>query len=294
MRSLFLLLQIMVVVLSGSAQPTPVLTTDKTKIYIGEPFQLTLELKAVDRSAAVQWMIPDTLEHFEWISGDTTDVLKRTYTLTSWDSGVWKLQPLQVVVPSNVDGKPMTLTFAAAEIRVEYDTTGSNLLNDIKPIAEVKDAGEQWIGYTLTAAALLALLAFVLLFRKRKRLAEQATGIADVSTAYEQFCAVVKEIRQTDWEHQSTQKQALAKLRTAFQLYMSQTAGPSFSTSTTDQLSVRLQQHLQRSQLLELVQAYRLTDAVLFARFQATPADCEQTLTTVEAIAATIQKGGAQ
>ena len=288
-----MLLLVTGVVLGAAAQPTPVLSTDKTKIYIGEPFQLTLELKAVDRSAAVQWILPDTLAHFEWISGDTTDGLKRTYTLTSWDSGVWKLQPLQVVVPSNVDGKPIQLSFAPAEIRVEYDTTGSNLLNDIKPIVEVEDTGERWIGYAVTAAALLALLAFMFLFRKRKQVPGQAVGTIDGTSAYQQFYAAVQDIRQTNWQHQETQKQALAKLRAAFQVYMSQTAATAFSTSTTDELSIRFQQYLQRSQLLELVQAYRLTDAVLFARFQATAADCEQTVTTVEAVVETLHKGGA-
>ncbi len=292
MRRLFLCLMMTGLLLKLSAQPTPVLTTEKTKIFIGEPFRITLELKAVDRSAAVQWIIPDTLEHFEWITKDTTDMLKRTYTLTSWDSGTWKLEPLQVLVPSNVDGKPVKLSFTAAEIRVEYDTTGSNLLNDIKPIEEVKDAGEQWIGFVVTAAALIGLLALWLLFRRRRLLTQSGAAEEDAGSSYDQLRAVIAELRTTDWENPLQQKQALARVRSAFRSYLAQSVGTVVATSTTDQLGVHLQQQLQRPQLLELVQVYRLTDVVLFARFQATVTDCQAVLDTIESVANAIQTGG--
>jgi hypothetical protein len=292
MRRLFLCLMMTGLLLKLSAQPTPVLTTEKTKIFIGEPFRVTLELKAVDRSATVQWIIPDTLEHFEWITKDTTDLLKRTYTLTSWDSGTWKLEPLQVLVPSNVDGKPVKLYFTAAEIRVEYDTTGSNLLNDIKPIVEVKDAGEQWIGYVVTAAALIGLLALWLLFRRRRHLTQTSDGVQDTGSSYDQLRAVIAELRTTDWENPLQQKQALARVRSAFRSYLAQSVGTVVAASTTDQLGVHLQQQLQRPQLLELLQVYRLTDVVLFARFQATVADCQAALDTIESVANAIQTGG--
>ena len=292
MRRLFLCLMMTGLLLKLSAQPTPVLTTEKTKIFIGEPFRITLELKAVDRSAAVQWIIPDTLEHFEWITMDTTDMLKRTYTLTSWDSGTWKLEPLQVLVPSNVDGKPVKLSFTAAEIRVEYDTTGSNLLNDINPIEEVKDAGEQWIGFVVTAAALIGLLALWLLFRRRRLLTQSGAAEEDAGSSYDQLRAVIAELRTTDWENPLQQKQALARVQSAFRSYLAQSVGTVVATSTTDQLGVHLQQQLQRPQLLELVQVYRLTDVVLFARFQATVTDCQAVLDTIESVANAIQKGG--
>ena len=292
MRRLFLCLMMTGLLLKLSAQPTPVLTTEKTKIFIGEPFRVTLELKAVDRSAAVQWIIPDTLEHFEWITMDTTDMLKRTYTLTSWDSGTWKLEPLQVLVPSNVDGKPVKLSFTAAEIRVEYDTTGSNLLNDIKPIVEVNDAGEQWIGFVVTAAALIGLLALWLLFRRRRLLTQSGAAEEDAGSSYDQLRAVIAELRTTDWENPLQQKQALARVRSAFRSYLAQSVGTVVATSTTDQLGVHLQQQLQRPQLLELVQVYRLTDVVLFARFQATVTDCQSALDTIESVANAIQTGG--
>ena len=289
---MFLCLMMTGLLLKLSAQPTPVLTTEKTKIFIGEPFRVTLELKAVDRSASVQWIIPDTLEHFEWITKDTTDLLKRTYTLTSWDSGTWKLEPLQVLVPSNVDGKPVKLSFTAAEIRVEYDTTGSNLLNDIKPIVEVKDAGEQWIGYVVTAAALIGLLALWLLFRRRRQLTQSGAAEEDAGSSYDQLRAVITELRTTDWENPLQQKQALARVRSAFRFYLAQSVGTVVAASTTDQLGVHLQQQLQRPQLLELLQVYRLTDVVLFARFHATVADCQAALDTIESVANAIQTGG--
>ena len=55
-------------------------------------------------------------------------------TITSWDSGVWKLEPIKAIVPSNVNGQPIELLFPCEEITVAYVTTGSKIMNDVKPI----------------------------------------------------------------------------------------------------------------------------------------------------------------
>ena len=292
MIRIYLIGILMGALLQATAQPTPVLTTEKSKLLIGEPFRLTLELKAIDRNAAVRWIIPDTLEHFEWLEKDTTGLLKRTYILTSWDSGVWKLSGFQVIVPSSVDGTPLTLTFPVTELKVEHDTSGSNLLHDIKPIIEVNDAGERWIGYLVTASVAGSLLGLWWLFRRRRRLMAHVSEPTAPVSSYEELCAVISELQKTNWGQPELQKQALSRLRTSFQSYMQRATGKPLSTSTTDQLGVQLQQHLQRSQLMELIQLYRLTDAVLFARFQAAATDCEAALHTISSVAETIQKGG--
>ncbi len=149
------------------AQVTAVVTSNKEKIYIGEPFTLKFELKAISSSSAIQWKLPDSIPHFEVIAYDTSDVLTKKITLTSFDSGLWAVDNIEVVVPSNVNDKPQLLKFPAKEILIEYDTTGNQLMNDIKPIVEV-NAGQWFIGLIVAAVALMSLIVLIVLFKRWK------------------------------------------------------------------------------------------------------------------------------
>ena len=167
-KDIVILIGLLFAGISSFAQITPVITSSKEKVLIGEPFKIKLELKAIDRNAIVQWKLPDTIPHFEYVSFDTSDLLKREITVSSFDSGLWAIDNITVIVPSNVNEKQQVLKFPVKEILVEYDTTGSQVLNDVKPIIEV-DASDKWIGYAVAAAALLSLIILFILFNRWKK-----------------------------------------------------------------------------------------------------------------------------
>jgi hypothetical protein len=255
------------------AQITPVVTGDKEKILIGEPLKLTLELKAIERTADVKWKLPDSIPHFEYVSFDTADLLKREITISSFDSGVWTIDNIAVVVPSNVHGKPQLLKFPPKEIRVDYDTTGNQLMNDVKPIIEINSM-EYWIGYVVVAAALLCLIILVVLIIRWKKKKVVPVDKDDSLTALESFQQTVAKLEKQSWDKQLEQKQNFTELSQAIKKYFERKLHQPFSKLTTDELVIELRLYLSNEQLIALAQNLRLSDAVKFAKFAAPQQDC--------------------
>ncbi len=265
------------------AQVTPVISASKEKILIGEPFKLKLELKAIERNAAVQWKFPDSIPHFEYVKFDSSNLFKREITLTSFDSGVWPIDNIEVLVPSNVNGEPQLLRFPTKEIVIEYDTTGNQLLNDIKPIIDV-NAGEEWIGYAVAAAAVLSLVLLVILFRRWKKKKMIVTVNDSKYTALEDFLQVTERLKQEAWDTQLGQKKNFSDLDHAVKRYYERKLHRPFTKLTTDELALDLKQYLVNENLISIIQTLRLGDAVKFAKFSAADEECIAAVTQVETI----------
>jgi hypothetical protein len=274
-----------------AAQVTPAARTSKQKILIGEPFILILELRAVDRNATVQWKLPDSLKHFEYISVDTSDLLERKITLTSFDSGLWKIENIMAVVPSNINNKPTIVKFPAPEMMVEYDTTGSQLLNDIKPIIEV-EGGEKWIGYAVVTAAILSLIALIILFRRwRKKQVPVAVVEESKYSPLEEFMQHINELKQNAWQSQMEQKRGFSDLSFAAKRYFERKMRQPFTKQTTDEMVMQLKPYLINDRLFAITQALLMGDAVKFAKYNPSAADC---IKTVEELTGHIQKTDAE
>lgn len=265
------------------AQITPVITISKEKVLIGEPLKVTLELMAIDRSEGIQWKFPDTIPHFEYVSFDTSDILKREITISSFDSGLWSVGNISVVVPSNVNDKPTLLTFPTKEVLVEYDTTGSQLLNDVKPIIEV-DGGEKWIGFAVAAAAILSLFLLIFLFRKWR--AKKIVFVEEDSdySPLEDFLRVTEKLKHQSWDEQLDQKQNFSELSQAIKRYFERTIHQPFTRVTTDELMLDLEPHLPKEQFVFIAQSLRLADAVKFAKFTAPTDECINAVKVAETV----------
>jgi hypothetical protein len=283
-RKLFFLSAFLLCVKIISAQITPVVSGSKDKILIGEPLRITFELKAIDRSSSITWKFPDSLEHFEYIQFDTSDILKREITVTSWDSGAWQLKGIRAIVPSNVSGKPQVLEFASKEILVEYDTTGSGILNDIKPIIEVSGIDEPWIAYSLIAAAIICLLLLVYLFKKWK--ANQTTTIAfdPPAGAYEELTKTLNELKTKNWNTQADQKIYFSELTSITKRFLERSLQQPYSKYTTDEIAFHLDPAAGKESGATITQVMRLADAVKFAKFAAPESECMNAINQTETI----------
>ena len=269
--------------LYSNAQVTPVVTASKEKIFIGEPFKIKLELKAIERNAAVQWKFPDSIPHFEYVKFDTSNLFKREITLTSFDSGLWAIDNIEVVVPSNVNGQPQLLRFPAREIMIEYDTTGNQLLNDVKPIIDV-NAGEEWIGYAVAAAAVLSLILLIILFRRWKKKKQIAVEIESKYTALEDFLLLTERLKKEEWDTQLGQKKNFSDLDHAVKRFYERKLHQPFTRLTTDELALQLKQYVLNEPLISIIQTLRLGDAVKFAKFNAGKDECIDAVTQMETI----------
>ncbi|MFY7840487.1 MAG: hypothetical protein ACOVP7_09430 [Lacibacter sp.] len=264
------------------AQVTGVVSGNKEKILIGEPFTMRFELKAISSSAPIQWQLPDSIPHFEVMSIDSSDVLIRKITLTSFDSGLWAVENIAAFVPSNVNGQPQLLKFSPKEILVEYDTTGNQLMNDIKPIVEV-NAGQWWIGIIVAAAALISLIVLIIVFRKWKQ--AKAAVVIDESpgTALEDVLKKIQQLRKETWSAQLDQKRNFSELSFTVKRYYERKLRVPFTKLTTDDFVLQLKPHLINDRVITLTQSLRLGDAVKFAKFAAAESECVQVLDNLEA-----------
>jgi hypothetical protein len=264
------------------AQITPVVTAVKDKVLIGEPFTVVFELKAADRGANIKWKLPDSIFHFEYVTADTSDILKREIVFTSFDSGLWKIENIAAIVPSNLTNKPQLIQFPAKEIMIEYDTTGNQLLNDIKPIIEVHDADE-WIGYAVAAAALLSLLALIILFRRwRKKEIKVIAAEESKFTPLQEFLKQMDELKRQNWVTQQEQKNGFSAFTFAVKKYFERTIRKPFTKLTTDEAAMELKSYLLNERHSSIIQAMRMGDAVKFAKYHPAAADCQAILEDVQ------------
>jgi hypothetical protein len=273
------------------AQVTPIVTAVKDKVLIGEPFKVVFELKAANRGDKIKWKLPDSLPHFEYVSADTSDILKREIIFTSFDSGLWKIESIAAIVPSNVNNKPQLIQFPAKEIMIEYDTTGNQLLNDVKPIIEVND-GEEWIGYAVAAAALLSLLVLIILFRRWKKkevkvIVEEESKVSPL----QEFLKQVDELKKQSWATQQEQKNGFSTLTLAVKKYFERKMRRPFTKLTTDEVAMELKSYLLNERYSSITQALRMGDAVKFAKYHPAAADC---LAVVDDMQQQIQKTEAE
>jgi hypothetical protein len=269
--------------LYAHAQVTTAATLSKDKIYIGEPFTIKLELKAIDRNATVHWKFPDSIPHFEYVQFDTANQFKRSVTLTSFDSGLWPIDDIVVSVPSNISDGEQLLRFPVKEILIEYDTTGSQLLNDVKPIIETT-AGEAWIGYAVAAAALLSLIVLIILFWRWKKKRLVVDRIDSKYTALEEFLLVTSKLKMESWDTQLGQKKNFSDLDHAVKRFYERKLRQPFTRLTTDELALELKPHLLNDQHISIIQALRLGDAVKFAKFSTASEECIDTVLQLESI----------
>ena len=285
-REFLMILCFLMMGLSTMAQVTPVVTASKDKIFIGEPLKIRFELKAISKNASVKWNFPDSISHFEYVSFDTTDLLKREITITSFDSGLWAVENITAVIPSNVNGKEQLVTFPVKEVMVEYDTTGNQLLNDVKPIIDV-NAGEAWIGYAVAAAAIISLIWLIILFRRWKKKKVKTVVAESAATALEDFLSTTKRLKGEDWGTQLLQKKHFSDLSHAVKRYYERKVQQPFTRLTTDELAMQLKPYVLNETLINIIQALRLGDAVKFAKFAA---DKEEWLQTIEHMETTIKQ----
>ena len=173
------------------------------------------------------------------------------------------------------------MIFPIKEILIEYDTTGNQLLNDIKPIIDV-NAGEAWIGFAVAAAAVIALIWLIILFRRWKKKKISAVIEESANTPLEDFLITAKRLKGEEWDTQLILKKHFSDLSHAVKRYYERKLQQPFTRLTTDELAMQLKPYLLNETLINIIQALRLGDAVKFAKFAAHKDECLQTIESME------------
>lgn len=250
---------------SGFSQPTGfAASTDKQKIVIGEPFDLTLKA-TISKKDNVQWLTIDTFPHFEILNKAKIDtqinneafILQQIITLTSWDSGKWPIP--SIVFSKTQKSKPIVIdvAFSPSPFNANQD------YHDIKDILEVPKPGRDvWYWYLI--GAILLLLLFLLLFPSKKKKKEDGVIKPD-ENIYRTSLLRLEKLKESNT---ADVKIYYTELIDIFRDYLHKRKGIQSFSKTTDDLAIQVSNLQQVNNQQLLLQTLRLSDLVKFARFQ--------------------------
>ncbi|MCH5717326.1 hypothetical protein [Niabella hibiscisoli] len=169
-----------------SAQPVAVRAyTDKSKVLLGEPFWLTLEVKTLNGVKAPTFKV-DSIAHFEFLVRDSSHILQQGDTtlyqqyfqLTSFDSGRWVIPQFTLRAFVKTNSLLMDVVFTD-------DFDPQKPYNDVQAIKDVPfkmDAElERW---WYLGAALLILLALLVYWITQPRQSKPVVSSVSSVTAY--------------------------------------------------------------------------------------------------------------
>lgn len=214
---------------------------DTTDIRYGEEIKYTISV-SLDSIQDVVFPEGQTFSPFETIQFYPIDTLtkkrlyelRRTYGITSFDSGSYTL-PKQFVL---INDKPIeTQSFNVNVHEVAVDTLAQPMYN-IKPFIPAKSVSLPWknIGLWVLGIALLAFILWYILVKKKGALSLQKKALPPLEEAIQAF----KELDTADYLQQNNSKEYYSKLTNIVKRYLDREVTEDALESTTNELILRL------------------------------------------------------
>lgn len=264
-KAFFLILLFLLLGSVVSAQKNVPVTAiaDKSKILLGEQFDIVLGARFSD-SSQVAFFAIDTLPHFEIVQKFKIDTvingkevsLSQKITLTSFDSGRWQIPALSLPA-SAIKTKPIAIDVVFSS---PFDPKKD--YHDVKDIIGVSVSKEtEWYWYLIGVALLLLL--FILLFPRKKKPVKEIELDAN---AYKTALSDLQKLKK-EQEAGGEVKVYYVRLVDIFRKYLHKGKGIQSFSKTTDDLALQIKSlDLPIDAYDQLVQTLRLSDAVKFAR----------------------------
>ncbi|MBI3137091.1 MAG: LPXTG cell wall anchor domain-containing protein [Sphingobacteriales bacterium] len=266
--------------LQSAAQMTATVKarTDKTRILIGEPLQLSIEVQVPEKEP-IRFVTIDSIAHFEWLEKPVVDtesnsngtLLRGIYKITSFDSGRWVIPAFELSGGLRTDSIPVEVLFADFDPKADY--------HDIKDILEAKPETKNTAGWWFVAGGgFLLLLLLLYFFRKKKPAANTEKPVTGISPFDEAMKGL--QVLQSGTIDPKTYHTSLAGI---FRLYIFRKKGLLSLQETTDDLVLQVKElGLDKSSFDELVQALRLGDFVKFAKYLPGTSDNRQAFESIK------------
>ncbi|MEX0274617.1 MAG: BatD family protein [Flavobacteriaceae bacterium] len=278
-----------------SQGPSQVSTSvDTTAIKVGEQVKFTVTVEA-DSTAAIIFPEGQTFSPLETVEAYKIDTVKkrdrvtlqRTYALTQWDSGVYKLPPQRIEI--NGQGY-MTDSLQITVANVKVDTLTQKMY-DIKELMEVeKSHGALWraLMFVVLGLASIGGLLYWFVFRK-KPLSE--TEKEALLPPYDRALLELKRLENSKYLIQDEYKQYYSELTDIVRSYLEEDVHISALESTTDQLIDRLEMlkdagelPLEDGTLKQFKHILQTADLVKFAKSKPGTSIAEQDRKAIEQI----------
>ena len=232
--------------LFGFSQTQPKISSevDTTFIKIGEQIKFTVTVEA-DTTAQVIFPEGQTfspLETVEALPTDTTKkesryILQKTYTLTQFDSGQYKL-PTQFI---DINGKGFYTDSLLVDVATVPVDTLVQKMYDIKPMVNVeKNNAALWkiLLAILIGLLLVGGLLYWFVFRKKPLTEEEKVALLP---PYDRALLELKKLENSKYLIQDEYKQYYTELTDIVRSYLEEDVHVSALESTTDQLIEKLE-----------------------------------------------------
>lgn len=263
-------------------------TIDSSVALIGQPVRLVLQLSQ-PKNISVNWpLFIDSLGGIEIWKYDQVDTMEvedeslllrsQTLYLTSYDSGVFIVPPIEFKYPAN-NGKG-ELVASTDPIQITFNTVPVDTTQDIRDIRNVEAAPFDYriILYGVIAFHLLLLIVALLVWAFQKKKVSQQTIESvklKVSPHIEALEALVLLEEERVWQAGRI-KEYYTRLTEILRVYVERRWGFGTLELTSDEiLSHAAISSLDAGIREDLERVLRLSDLVKFARWQAIPSENE-------------------
>ena len=254
MKSAVLIIFLLALFFKGFGQAKA--TVDKDSILIGE--QIKLRVQGQFKIGQDQWPSLDTISKFEVLEKSEVDreeegdlvTLSQTLTLTSWDSGILFIPPLNI---GNSATAPIKIDVAYSPH--PFDTTQP--YHPVHDILEVKkELKTTWYWYLI---GLLVLILLFLLFFPKGKPRPKPDFVPDAS-AYKKAMQRLEELNRKENDES---KLFYTELVQIFREYLHKRKNIYSYSKTTDDLAVQINDlDIDRELYQHLLQTLRLSDSV--------------------------------
>ena len=236
-------------------------SVDKTKILIGERFQLSLEA-VFPSNKSLRFFSIDSISHFIIINKEKADTQKNAngisinqkFLLTSFDSGQWVIPSFQLDKKIKTEPIPVDVIFSNFDASKDY--------HDIKDIITLPPEKDRnwWILPAILTSIVLVAIAWLL---RKKKSAVDNTPAQKVDA----FKEAMQQLQQVQKSKVSV-KQYYSSLTDIFRLYIFRKKRIMSLQETTEDLVLQIKNMKPGEELFtQLSQALQLSDSVKFAKF---------------------------
>lgn len=279
MKRLFVLITYLCcILLPSKAQVSVEAAIDSLEILIGEQAHISLQVSLDADQRAILPVYPDTLvkgvevldvakPDTQYLNDNRRLLIKEVYTITSFDSALYYLPPMEVQVEDEVyKSNPLALKV----ISMPVDTLHPDQFFGTKDVMKPDFMWSDWYG--VIACAVLWVPALFLLLYLIKRIRDNQPIIRKVKVEpklppHQQAMQEIERIKaEKVWQH-GLSKEYYTQLTDALRTYIENRFGFKALEMTTDEIIERLESVHDVEAIRELRGLLRTADLVKFAKF---------------------------
>ena len=280
MKHIYLFILAGITALTTQAQITVDATIDSTQIFIGQRVGVTLEVSA-DRGKKVDMPQYDSLQQIvpgievmhvsdvdtQLINDGKRMVLSRRYIVTSFDSALYYLPPMQV----KVDGKEYESKSLALKVyTVDIDTLHADSIFGMKPAMSPPFVWEDWsapLWISILILVLTALLLYIIIRLKDNKPIIRRIKLKPKMAPHKAAMMKIEHIKEEKIWQKEDSKEYYTELTDTLRQYINERYGFNAMEMITPEIIEHLQEVNDEDALHELRELFQTADLVKFAKY---------------------------